>query len=152
MEKISSLAFQWKMSFNHDINNQAEEVFSRKLQKSNHPSLTFNSACFTQSEIQKHLGTFLDSKLDFKEHIKNVLNKVSKTIGLLRKLQKILPRPPLITIYKSFTRPHLDYGDIIYDQTYNVSFHQKLEPIQYNVALAITGAIRGISRKKLYHY
>ena len=80
-----------------------------------------------------------------------MLNKVSKTIGLLRKLQKILPRPPLITIYKSFIRSHLDYGDIIYDQAYNVSFHQKIESIQYNAALAITGAIRGTSREKLYH-
>ena len=55
----------------------------------------------TQSEIQKRLGTLLDSKLDFKEHIQNVLNKVSKAIELLPKLQNILPRPPLITIYKS---------------------------------------------------
>ena len=75
---------------------------------------------------------FLDSKLDFKEHIQNVLNKVSKTIGLLCQLQKILPRPPLITIYKSFIRTYLDYGDIICDQAYNISFYQKLESIQYN--------------------
>ena len=94
---------------------------------------------------------FLDSKLDFKEHIQNVFNKVSKTTGLLRKLQKILPRPPLIAISKSFIRSHLDYGDIIYDQAYNVSFHQKIESILYNAALAITGAIRGTSREKLYH-
>ena len=84
------------MSFNPDINKQTQEViFSLKLQKSNHPSLTFSGTSVTQSEIQKHLGMFLDSKLDFKEHIQNVFNKVSKTIGLLRKLQKILPRPLL---------------------------------------------------------
>ena len=47
-------------------------------------------------------------------------------------------------------RPHLDYGDIIYDQAYNASFHQKLDSIQYNAALAITGAIRGTSKEKLY--
>ena len=58
---------------------------------------------------------FLDSKLNFKERIQNVLNKVIKTIVLLRKLQKTLPKPSLITIYKSFIRPHLDYGDIIYN-------------------------------------
>ena len=58
---------------------------------------------------------FLDSKLNFKEHIQNVLNRVSKTIELLWKLQKILPRPPLITIYKFFIRPHLHYGDISYN-------------------------------------
>ena len=117
---------------------------------SNHPSLTFNGTSVTQSEIQKHLGMFLNSKPDFKEHIQNAFNKVSKTIGLLPKLQRILPRPPLITIYKSFIRSHLDYGDIIYDQVYNVSFPQKIESIQYNAALAITGAIRGTSREKLY--
>ena len=78
------------------------------------------------------------------------MNKVNKTIGLLRKLQNILPRKPLLTIYKSFVGPHLDYGDVIYDQHYNNSFHQKLESIQYNAALPITGAIRGSSEEKLY--
>ena len=78
-------------------------------------------------------------------------NKISKTIGLLRKLQNILPRPALLTIYKCFIRPHLDYGDIIHDQAYNISSHQNLESIQYNAALALTGEIRSSSREKLYH-
>ena len=47
-------------------------------------------------------------------------------------------------------RPHLDYGDIIYDEAYNETFHQKLESIQYNACLALPGAIRGSSREKLY--
>ena len=88
---MSNWAFLWKMSFNPDINKQAQEaIFSRKLQKSNHLSLTFNGTSVTQSEIQRHLGMFMDLKLDFKEHIQKVLNKVIKTIGLLRKLQKDL--------------------------------------------------------------
>ena len=92
----------------------------------------------------------LDNKLNFQEHLKNILNEVNKTIGLLRNLQNILPRGPLLTIYKSFVRPHLDYDDVIYDQHHNNSFHQKLESIQDNAALAITGAIKGCSGEKLY--
>ena len=92
----------------------------------------------------------LDTKLDISLHLKNVQNKVNKTIGLLRKLQDTLPRTSLITIFKLFIRPHLDYGDIIYDRAYNTSFHQNIESIQYNTALAITGAVRGTSREKLY--
>ena len=93
LEKISNLAFQWKMSFNPDINKQAQEfLFSRRLQKSKHPSLTFNGTSVIQSEIQKHLIMFLDSILDLKEHMQNVLNKVSKTIGLLHKLQKFFTK------------------------------------------------------------
>ena len=84
----------------------------------------------------------LDTKLNFQEHLKNILNKVNENMELLRKLQNILSRGQLLTIYKSYIRPCLDDGDVIYDQYYNNSFHQKLEPIQYNVALAITGAVR----------
>ena len=61
-----------------------------------------------------------------------------------------LPRKSLLTIYKSFIRPHLDYCDIIYDQPNNESFCTKIEHIQYNAALAITGAIKGTSQTKLY--
>ena len=57
---------------------------------------------------------------------------------------------PLLTIYKSFIRPHLDYGDVIYHQAYTASFQQKIESVQYNLALAITGAIKGTSTEKLY--
>ena len=38
----------------------------------------------------------------------------------------------------------MDYGDIIHH------FLKKLEAIQYNAALAITGAMRGTSKEKLY--
>ena len=64
-----------------------------------------------------------------------MLNKVNKTIGLLSKLHNILPRSALLIIYKDFVRPHLNYGNIIYDQAYNASFHQKLELMQYNTCL-----------------
>ena len=93
---------------------------------------------------------FLDSKLNFSEHLKAIFQKTNKTIRLLCKLQTLLPRAPIIIIYKSFIRPHLDYGDMIYDQTFNMSFQQKMETIQYNTSLAIIGAITGSSREKLY--
>ena len=78
------------------------------------------------------------------------MSKAYKGITVLRKLQNIIPRNFLLTIYKSFIRPHLDYGDIIYGQPNNGSFCQKIESIQYQAALAITGAIHGTSQTKLY--
>ena len=152
LNKINHWAFQWKISFNPDPSKQAQEViFSRKLQKLIYPPLHFNNIAVTQSTTQKHLGILLDVQLDFQGHLRNIYSKVNKTIGLLRKLHNTLPRLPLLTIYKSFIRPHLDYGDIIYDQAYTALFHQKIESVQYNSALAITGAIRGTSKEKNYH-
>ena len=48
------------------------------------------------------------------------------------------------TLYKSFVRPNLDYGDIIYDQTNNESFCNKLETVQYSAALVTTGSIKSL--------
>ena len=70
-------------------------------------------------------------------------------MGLIRKFQPILPRFSLLTIYKTFVRLHLDYGDMICDQTYKASFHRKLESIQYSACLVITGTIRGTSYQRL---
>ena len=122
----------------------------KKKKKTVHPPLLFNNASVTWTSSQKHLGIIFDNQLKFDDHIKMLFRKISKTIGLLRKLHNFLPRAALITIHKAFIRPHLDYGDILYDQAYNMSFHQKLESIQYNACLAITGAIRGTSKEKLY--
>ena len=98
---------------------------------------------------QKHLVMHFDFRLDFQEHWKSLVKKVNFiSVALLRKFRDILPRSALLTIYKCFVRTHLDYGDIIYDEAFSNSFHQKVESLQYNVALAITVAIRG-SRKHL---
>ena len=110
----------------------------------------FNNNIVNLTTNHKHLGMMFDSELSFDEHLKSVVKKLGETVGLLRKFRGILPRTSLITIYKSFARPHLDYGGIIYDQTFNKSFHQRIESVQYNAAIAITGAIRGTSSKKLY--
>ena len=62
----------------------------------------------------------------------------------------LLPRSPQTTIYKPFVRPHLHYGDVIYDQSNNSRLSDKIETVQYNAALAITGAFRKTSKGKLY--
>ena len=61
-----------------------------------------------------------------------------------------MSRNALLTIYKSFVQPHLDYGDMVYNQPNNQSFLNKIEVAHYNAALAITNTIKGTSRTKLY--
>ena len=92
----------------------------------------------------------LDPMLTFEEHLNNVLNKINKTIGLLCNLQILLPRATLITIYKAFVKPHIDYSDVLYDQAFNNTFHEKLEFIQYNACLALTETNRGTLKEKVY--
>ena len=68
-------------------------------------------------------------------------------MGLLRRFQPILPRLSQLTIYKTVTRSQfaddVNFADVICDQAYNSSFHEKFRSLQYNACLAITGAIKG---------
>ena len=64
----------------------------------------------------------LDTQLKFEDHLKMVSGKIVKTIGLLCKLQNLLQKTVLIIIDKAFIRPHLNYGDILYDLAYNIVF------------------------------
>ena len=151
-QKISEWSHKCKKSFNTDLSKQTQEVvFSRKQAKSVHPDLVFNNMPIHQTHYQKHLGVHLDMKLNFKLHITEKISKAIKGVCVIKKLSNVFSRKSLIAVYESFVRPHLDYGNLIYDQPNNESFCQRIESVQHNASLAITGAIKGIFRLKLYN-
>ena len=47
-------------------------------------------------------------------------------------------------------RLHLDYADDIFDKPSNETFSNRIESVQYNATLAITGTIRDTFKGKLY--
>ena len=139
MQKVSEWAHQWKMSFNPDPSKQAVEVyFTRRSNPPDPPIINFNNAAVAIQDHQKHLGLILDQGLAFDRHLDEKINKANRGIGLIRRLREFLPRDSLVTIYKSHVRPHLDYGDVVYDRPGNSNFSEKIESIQYNACLAIT--------------
>ena len=135
------------MLFNPDPIKQATEVcFSHTRDRVVYPPLKFNNNDVQSANSQKHLGLVLDSKLDFNEHVNNKINKYNKSIGIMKKLSF----PSLLTIYKTFVRPILDYADIIYEKPLTESFKDNSEMVQYNAAPVISGAIKGTSRNRIY--
>jgi len=145
-DSLDSLAL-----FNPEQSKPAQSIiFSKKKEVSFSKTISFNERDIKNVECHKHLGLILDSKLTFQPHVDKQISKVNKGIGLLKKLNDKLPRNSLLTIYKAFIRPHLDYSDVIYDQPLNNSFVNKLESVQYRACLAITGAVQGSSKEKLY--
>ena len=81
-----------------------------------HPPPVFNNNNNAiQATPQKHIDIILEIRLFFEKYLEKVYCKINKTIGLIRKLQNLLPVSALITLYKAFVRPHLDHGDILYD-------------------------------------
>ena len=113
-----------------------------------------------KKSFHKHLGLILDSKLTFIEHVNDKLKTAKRYIGILKFLSNYLPIKTLDQVYKMYVRPHLDYGDVIYHIPQSqsifdssISLHplmERIEQIQYQAALAITGCWRGSDRIKLY--
>ena len=64
------------------------------------------------------------------QHTNEKIAKANKDMGIICKLAHLLPRESLITTYKSFVRPHTDYGDIFYDQPDNDFFYNMMERTQ----------------------
>ena len=111
------------LRFNPGRSKQAQEViFSWKTSTINHSCLTFNSTYFEKAASQKHLGMVLDSKLNFKKHISQKIDKANKGIVITGKLRSVFPRSLWLTLCDFFVRPQLDYGGVICDQSDNSSF------------------------------
>lgn len=70
--------------------------------------------------------------------------KTNKEILIRRKLTLFLPRSSLLTLFKSFVRPQLNYGDLVYDQADTSLFTSKIK------ALTITRALNSSLIEKLY--
>ena len=112
--------------------------------------MNFNGLNVQTVISQNHLGLVLDSKLDFNEQISKKIYKCDKIIGITKKLCLFLSRKVLLTICKSFVRPNLDYADTINGKPFSESFKTKIEVIQYQVGLVITGAITVTSCDRFY--
>ena len=127
------------MSFNRDPLKQAQEVlFSNKVMKTNHPNIVFNSNTVQKSANQKLLGQILDEKLIFDDHITSKFSTVNKLTSTARTLYHYMPRDSLVPICKSFTTPHLDYADVMFDKPSSATFSNQVESAQYNLVMAIT--------------
>ena len=114
--QISKWAFNWKMLLNPDPYKPGQEVlFSRKDKVQVHPTINLSNTPVEINSYQIHLGILLDEKLNLKQQIDSVIQKISKGISV-KKLRHYLQRKSLFTIYKAFLRPLIDYGDIIYNQ------------------------------------
>ena len=154
LEVISNWAHQWKMQFNPDKNKQAIEViFSQREDAVIHPPVLFNGSEVAVKMEHKHLGTILDSELNFQSHIREAIIKAKRGIGIICFLSKYVSWDVLDQIYKLYVRPHLDYGDIIYhkyDPEFKLDFTKKLESTQYSAALMVTGAWHATNNDRLY--
>jgi hypothetical protein len=75
--------------------------------------------------------------------------KVSSRLSVFRRVKFKLKRSHLQTIYISFIRPLMEYGDIVWNNIPDYS-KQSLESLQLKAARIVTGATKLTSKQLLY--
>ena len=55
------------------------------------------------------LGLYLNSKLNWDTHINVIGKKISRAVGIIKKLQLLLPKTILISLYNALVLPHINY-------------------------------------------
>ena len=86
------------------------------------------------------LGITFNEKLT-DDHIDTRINKAMTGIHALKRLSNILPRSGKRSVYLSFIRPILEYGNQLYDNC-SETLSKRLEKVQREAALCITRAYR----------
>ena len=132
------------------IGKTLSSAFSVKRSSPYHLPLFLDSVEVKKVNKHKHLGLVLDSKLNFTDHINEKILKARKGLGVIKQLSAYLPLKSLDQIYKMHVHSHLDYCDIIFHGPLQVNdinhsitlncYMKNLESIQYQAALAVTGA------------
>lgn len=62
---------------------------------------------------EKDLGITFQQNLKFDEHIRNVVNKANRLLGLVKISFSYIETTSFLTIYETIIRPIIDYGDSV---------------------------------------
>ena len=110
LNKIAVWADKWLVTMNPVKSRNA--VFSLKLNKQVHPPLFLDSNMVNDAESNTHLGLPLQSSMSWRNHIVQVYEKASKRLNMLKFVTYKLDRSILTSLYKSLTRPRMEYGNV----------------------------------------
>ena len=109
----------------------------------------YDNSLIACQESCKYLGMNLDSKLLFKNHIKQIEIKVAKGVGILSKLPFLFPKSTLLLLYYALVHPHLLCALSLWGCTYE-KYTQKLQLLQNKAIRVICNSNRFSSVTPLY--
>ena len=107
-------------------------LFSNKIAPA-HPPLTINGNPIEKINFFKYLGFTLDSKFNFRQHIKVVTSKLAQLSGISYRMRNYVTLEAANSIYYSFTYSILTYGIALWGGLLQNSINPQLQISQNKV-------------------
>jgi hypothetical protein len=150
LSKLSSWLMANKLSLNVKKTNVMFFGCKKILNSSNQLKITMNNKCVERVSNTTFLEIILDEMLDWNLHITSVSKKISKAIGVIRKVKFKLSSDILYLLYNTLVKPHLMYCNIVWgaavDSNLNILFK-----LQKKVLRLITFSMRNSHANTLFY-
>ena len=104
LDELYKWADKWKMSFN--VNKC--KIMHLGYDNGKH-EYNLNGTTLLETTEEKDLGVLIDNKLKFSSHIKSIVAKANRMIGLIKISFESIDKEMFLILYKSLVRPLLEY-------------------------------------------
>ena len=103
------------------------------------PLISIGNEAIKKISKCKTLGVIIDDKLLWKDHINEISAKVSKGLGIMRRIKTFVTQSVMQSLYNSLILPYFDYCNMVWENTakYNL---QKIKKMQNRAARILTGS------------
>ena len=146
IESMNRWSNEWQLSFNIGkckVVQYGNVTFDTDYQMMNEDGTLVD---LQTAESEKDLGIHFTSSLRFDLHISKVVNKANSITGLIKRNFVYMDNEHFLLLYKSLVRPHLDYGNSIYNP-----ITKKNKRILENVQRRATKLVPGL-QNNTYEY
>ena len=104
LDNVRNWADRWKMEFNVD----KCKIMHLGNTNPGH-TYTMNGTNLTTTTEERDLGVLVDDKLKFDKHIKEIVSKANRILGLIKIGFACLDKKMFMNLYPVLVRPHLEY-------------------------------------------
>ncbi len=114
LSKLEEWSKKWEMKFHPEKCKvlhigKEQEAFQYKMTANGNPvELEYVTK-------EKDLGVLVDDTLSFEQHAEESINKANRILAIIRRSFTYLDKDMLLLLYKSLVRPHLEYGNVIWN-------------------------------------
>lgn len=103
-------------------------IFTTSQRRISYPNIYLDEIKIDFVTTFNYLGVVIDENLNFKTHINMVANKISRVVGIMKKLKNFIPKSALMHIYNSLILCHINYGLVVWGGYLGIT--NRLEKLQ----------------------